>query len=331
MKSTVLVRMLGVAVLVAAGCGSNTPAGVSGTGGNGGGGAGGTTSSGSAGTMASGTAGTMANGGTVGSGTGGATATGVGGNATGGTTATGTGGTTGAGGSKVGNPQCSDGIDNDGDGRIDYDDPECVGPLDNDEGSFATGIPGDNMDACKQDCFFDGNSGMGDDHCLWQLKCDPLSAGSQCPYDPQYATQHADECSLSASQSTTCINACRKLVPNGCDCFGCCVVPGASTPIRLAATCTAKDFGDPTKCPACTQVTQCSNPCEHCEMCIGKPTLPADCTTSTPDAGTDSGTPPPPNNCGSDYVPCGPGTPTPADGCGPNYGCVTGCCIPNSI
>ena len=37
-------------------------------------------------------------------------------------------------------------------------------PLDNDESSFATGIPGDNMDACKQDCFFDGNSGMGDDH-----------------------------------------------------------------------------------------------------------------------------------------------------------------------
>jgi len=322
--------MFGVALLVAAGCGSNSPAGVSGTAGKGGTGAGGTTASGNGGTSATGTAGTSASGaaGTVGNG--GSTATGSGGSSTGGTTATGTGGTTGAGGSKVGNPQCSDGIDNDGDGKIDYDDPECVGPLDNDEGSFATGIPGDNMDACKQDCFFDGNSGMGDDHCLWQLKCDPMSTNASCPYDQSYATGHADECSISASQSQTCVDKCRKLVPNGCDCFGCCVVPGAPTPIRLAATCTAKDFGDPTKCPACTQVTQCSNPCEHCEICIGKPTLPADCTTSTPDAGTD-GPPPPPNNCGSDFVPCGPGTATPVDGCGPNYGCITGCCIPTSI
>jgi hypothetical protein len=342
MKSTVLVRMLGVAFLVAAGCGSNTPAGgISGKGGNGGGGggSGGTTSSGSAGTMSnSGAAGTMANGGTTATGVGGnasgvgGNASGVGGIATGGTT--GRGGTTGAGGSKVGNPQCSDGIDNDGDGRIDYDDPECVGPLDNDESSFATGIPGDNMDACKQDCFFDGNSGMGDDHCLWQLKCDPMSTTASCPYDPQFAAQHSMDCSVTASQSQQCIDSCRKLVPNGCDCFGCCVVPGAPTPIRLAATCTAKDFGDPTKCPACTQVTQCNNPCEHCEICIGKPTLPADCT-ATPDggtdSGTDSGTPPPPNNCGSDYVPCGPGTATPADGCGPSYGCVTGCCIPTGI
>ena len=231
----------------------------------------------------------------------------------GGTTGSGTGGGTGSGGtggSKVGNPQCSDGIDNDGDGKIDYDDPECVGPLDNDESSFATGIPGDNMDACKQDCFFDGNSGMGDDGCEWQLKCDPQSVEPKCPYDRQYATQHASECSVSASQSQTCIDSCRKLVPNGCDCFGCCLIPGAPTPIRLAATCTAADFGNPAKCPPCTQVTQCSNPCDHCEICIGKPTLPADCTTD--DAGRRDRRPaPPPNNCGSDFVPCGPGTPTP--------------------
>jgi hypothetical protein len=320
--------MFGVALLVAAGCGSNSPAGVSGTAGKGGTGAGGTTASGSGGTSASGTAGTLGNGGTTTSGTGGTTGSG-----SGGTTGSGTGGGTGSGGtggSKVGNPQCSDGIDNDGDGKIDYDDPECVGPLDNDESSFATGIPGDNMDACKQDCFFDGNSGMGDDHCLWQLKCDPQSVEPKCPYDQQYATQHASECSVAASQTQTCIDSCRKLVPNGCDCFGCCLIPGAPNPIRLAATCTAADFGNPAKCPPCTQVTQCSNPCDHCEICIGKPTLPADCTTTTPDAGTD-GPPPPPNNCGSDFVPCGPGTPTPADGCGPNYGCITGCCIPTSI
>src|SRR5687767_8202688 len=56
-------------------------------------------------------------------------------------------------------PQCSDCSDNDGDGRIDGFDPECSGPLDRLEDSFATGIPGDNMDSTYQDCFFDGDSG----------------------------------------------------------------------------------------------------------------------------------------------------------------------------
>ena len=41
---------------------------------------------------------------------------------------------------------CSDGLDNDGDGLVDGFDPECTSPFDNDEGSFATGIPGDNVD-----------------------------------------------------------------------------------------------------------------------------------------------------------------------------------------
>ena len=54
-------------------------------------------------------------------------------------------GGTGGGKIPIGMAQCSDGKDNDGDGKVDYNDPECVGPLDNDEGSFATGIPGDNM------------------------------------------------------------------------------------------------------------------------------------------------------------------------------------------
>jgi hypothetical protein len=231
---------------------------------------------------------------------------------------TGTGGFGGAGGGgKVGNPQCSDGIDNDGDGKVDYADPECVGGLDNDESSYATGIPGDNVDACKQDCFFDGNSGMGDDGCMWQLKCDPRTTNAACPYDQAYATQHADECSLSSSQSQTCVDKCQKLVPNGCDCFGCCAVPGAPTPIRLVATCTAKDFGDPTKCPACTQVTQCMTPCGHCDYCIGKETLPADCTT---DGGT-------PYNCPTGYIACGQYGIDPTM-CPTDTTCVTGCCRP---
>jgi hypothetical protein len=278
-----------------------------------------------AGGSATGTGGSAT--GTAGSSTGTAgSATGAGGSATG---AAGAGGSTGAGGTgggkvPLGSSQCSDGRDNDGDGKIDYNDPECIGGLDNDESSFATGIPGDNMDECKQDCFFDGNSGAGDDGCDWQLKCDPTSVNSKCPYDQQYAMSHTNECSTSASQSQQCIDFCRKFVPNGCDCFGCCVVPGASTPIRLTATCTAADFGNPAKCPVCTQVTQCNNPCERCEVCIGKPTVPADCV-ATPDGGTpDGGTP----VCANNFPPCGPGTVNPDPlSCPESTTCVTGCCV----
>ncbi len=350
----------GVVLLAAGGCGSSpatTSTGHAGATGSGHGGTAatagsvGTTgsvgTSGSAGTTAStGAAGTT--GGTHGAGSAGATG---GSSATAGTSGggvkTGTGGnqygTGGPGGAHAGcipnGPKCNNCIDDDGDGRIDYEDPECVGPLDNDEGSFATGIPGDNVDACKQDCFFDGNSGMGNDHCLWQLKCDPLSTGGSCPYDASYASSHQTECSTSASQSQQCIDSCRRLVPNGCDCFGCCAIPGGPT-VRLAATCTAAKFNDPVACPPCTQVTQCANPCGHCEICVGKPTLPADCYASTPDGGAtggggaggsgpDSGTTTEPPQCdGENPIPCGPGTNTPASGCPVGQGCLTGCCFP---
>src|SRR4051812_32372149 len=159
----------------------------------------------------------------------------------------------------VGTAQCSDGIDNDHDGRTDYDDPECVGPLDNDESSFATGIPGDNVDPCKQDCFFDGNSGMGDDHCDWDLKCDPANPGQAlgCPYD-----SNANNCP--GPQSQKCVDSCRKLTPNGCDCFGCCAIPNVGS-LLLMPTCTAAKFNDPVACPRCTQSTSCTNTCKRCE------------------------------------------------------------------
>lgn len=68
-------------------------------------------------------------------------------------------------------PQCSNCKDDDGDGRIDGFDPECTGPLDNDEATFSTGIPGDNKDAVMQDCFFDGDSGAGNDGCNIHVCC----------------------------------------------------------------------------------------------------------------------------------------------------------------
>ncbi|HVR62480.1 MAG TPA: hypothetical protein VMU50_11300, partial [Polyangia bacterium] len=150
------------------------------------------------------------------------------------------------------------------------------------------------------------------------------------------AQKHQSECSISASQSDACIKNCRPLTPNGCDCFGCCLIPGAPNAIRLSATCTAKDFGDPTKCPPCTQVTQCLNPCDHCELCVGKDKLPDDCAM-TPDGGTppgDGGTPPPPVPACGNYQACArtaAGTIDAVSACPANYGCIQGCCIPTVI
>lgn len=298
---------------------------------------------------------------------GGAGATGAGGTGRGGTTGaggtTGTAGATGAGGSaaqifgcQVANAQCSDGKDNDGDGKIDAADPECVGPCDNDEGSFATGIPGDNIDACKQDCFFDGNSGMGDDGCEWNLKCDPANPGGSlpkaCPYDASFRN-------CPTAQSQKCVDFCRKLTPNGCDCFGCCAVTvnGQPASVLLVAGCTAATFGDAKACPRCTQNTACLNTCEKCEICVGKPTIDPSCprtptggtggtpgtggtggtpgtggTGGTPGAGGTGGSPPPPPPptpaCDGGRVTCGPGGQVPENGCpSGGYYCVTGCCV----
>jgi len=235
---------------------------------------------------------------------------GVGGGAAG---ATGAGGAGGLPGGKLGTTQCSDGLDNDGDGKIDLADPECVSVLDNDESSFATGIPGDNKDACNQDCFFDGDSGMGNDGCEWQLKCDPANTGAgaaaSCPYDPTYKN-------CPGTQSQKCIDHCQAITPNGCDCFGCCVVPGVDHPVRLDATCTAANFADPTKCPVCTQQTSCVKTCEKCQLCLGKTTLDPSCAVS------DGGTPTP--VCPAGQVVCG----TDLTLCSEDTTCISGCCVP---
>lgn len=240
---------------------------------------------------------------------------GTGGAAAGTGTGTGSGGTGGLVGGKLGATQCSDGLDNDNDGKIDLADPECVSPLDNDESSFATGIPGDNVDACKQDCFFDGNSGMGNDGCEWQLKCDPSNVGAgsaaSCPYDPNFKM-------CPTTQSAKCINNCRAITPNGCDCFGCCVVPGVNHPIRLEPSCDSTKFNDPAVCPVCTQQTSCMKTCGACQLCIGKTTLDPSCTTTT----TDGGAPTP--TCETGQIACG----TDNSVCPQGTACVTGCCVP---
>jgi hypothetical protein len=269
--------------------------------------------------------------------------------ATGGTDATGGTGAVDTGGSAglpaTGTTQCSDGIDNDGDGLIDGLDPECSGPWDNDESSFATGIPGDNKDPKWQDCFFDGNSGAGDDGCRY---------GTDCLYG---ATPQTDP---SCTVSQQCIDYCGARAPNGCDCFGCCTVQksdGSTVDIFEVSTCSIANIDDTTACPRCTKNMQCQNTCGECELCPGKTVadLPASCTPpatgtggtsgtggSPGTGGTDTGTggtgtggtdtagtggapppPPPAYTCDNGEQVCGPGLAA----CPTGFYCSLGCCL----
>src|SRR6185369_10333614 len=107
--------------------------------------------------------------------------------------------------------------------------------------------PGDNIDPKWQDCFFDGNSGAGDDGCRYNTGC---ITGT--------IPQTDKDCQTTAQ----CQKFCKAYAPNGCDCFGCCAVPvpgGGTKNIFITSTCTLADVNDPTKCPVCTQSADCTN------------------------------------------------------------------------
>jgi hypothetical protein len=200
--------------------------------------------------------------------------------------------------------QCSNCIDDDSDGTIDSFDMACTTPNDNDESTFATGIPGDNLDTVTQDCFFDGNSGAGDDGCSIHVCC-LLGATSQatCPiaanqYNPGSCPPPIGNVLLSPQ----CVNFCGKLAPPGCDCFGCCTLCDPTTKVcqnvavnpATSPGCTPGVISDPSKCLRCTQVPSCGRPTcggSSCILCPGQTPsdLPASCggTPSCP-AGTAS-------------------------------------------
>ena len=142
-----------------------------------------------------------------------------------------------------------------------------------------------------------------------------------------------------------CIKFCAPLVPNGCDCFGCCTVQlpaGGSVDIMLSSTCSLDKIDDPKACATCTKTDACGNTCGHCELCAGKTVadLPADCTpppatggtggtgtggtgtsgSSTGGTATGGG---PSYTCDGGEVVCGPGLPA----CGLGTYCSLGCCI----
>lgn len=309
------------AVMIAWGCGgtgnSNATGGASGRGGSGSGATGGSSTGGSSASGGSSTGGASSSTG----GSGGSIIT-TGGTGMGGTATEAGAPNGGAGNELCETCTCANGLDDDDDGFVDGFDPECTGPLDDDEGSFATGIPGDNVDPKWQDCFFDGNSGAGDDGCRYHTDC---ITGDKPQDDPACEVAQA------------CIDFCVRRTTNGCDCFGCCSVTTADGVIDVytAATCSIDKIDDETACPRCVKSTLCNNDCGECELCPGKTEadLPDSCTMDPPDGGTpeDGGTPtdggdPPVYVCESGQQVCSPETPCPA-----NYYCSLGCCVDVSV
>jgi len=222
---------------------------------------------------------------------------------------------------------CGDCLDNDGDCAVDSFDTLCLGPCDNTEDSFFGGIPGQNNSPCKADCYFDQDTGSGNDGCYWSHKCDPLEVppayspeGAMCAYDPNATIPgFGGSCQAAfTAQSAQCLSYCGPLTPNGCDCFGCCAIPGAPTPVWLGSenpqgtpSCTTATLADPSMCKPCTQVLACLNGCDACEVCIGKPDVAPECGGF--------------QICPPGSPPCGLAGQAP---CAIGYTCVTGCCVP---
>jgi hypothetical protein len=236
--------------------------------------------------------------------------------------------------------QCGDLLDNDGDGLIDNQDSDCLGPCDNTEGSYYGGIPGQAGPACTVDCYFDQDSGSGNDDCHWNHECDPHETspdyhpesynGASCAYDPNANTSGTpftcDE--LYQTQSQLCLDYCGPLTPNGCDCFGCCELPagsgkfvwlGSDADGTNTGSCTQDLVNDPTRCEPCQPVAGCLNGCEPCELCLGKDTLPPECYQDG-GMGTGGGTG---GQCPPNVQPCGLAG---QDPCPVNFYCITGCC-----
>jgi|JI9StandDraft_2_1071091.scaffolds.fasta_scaffold66138_1 hypothetical protein len=201
--------------------------------------------------------------------------------------------------------QCGDTIDNDMDGAIDGGDKECTSPCDDSEGSLQTNLPGQNQD-CKNDCYWDDDSGVGNDHCEYDLQCDPLNPGGEigCEFKMECAPDVPD----------ICLEVCSDLTPNGCDCFGCCHVatPDGNVDVFLGsnADCSLANIE---ACGKCTFQAECNNTCDECELCFGEEELPDGCN---PEDSCDEGDQP----CKIDKFG--------VDNCLDGFYCQTGCCQP---
>lgn len=166
--------------------------------------------------------------------------------------------------------ECGDCVDNDGDGFTDMLDPDCLGPCHNSEANYYGNIPGQNNAPCKHDCYFDKDTGHGNDDCFWNHVCDPLEPQLGCtsyqgpdyvyPSSPSYCGDDGtSSCTcgeLEASQTQTCHDTCLPLTPPGCDCFGCCELPASSGNYVWIGTETPKITGSkPESGNKCTKYT----------------------------------------------------------------------------
>ncbi|HEX2881112.1 MAG TPA: hypothetical protein VHO25_16385 [Polyangiaceae bacterium] len=235
--------------------------------------------------------------------------------------------------------ECGDCDDDDGDGVVDWRDRECLGPCDNTEGPALTaGIGGETGGPCLADCYFDFGNGPGNDDCHWDHRCDPLSVAPD--YHPEgedceFQESRVDGRTCPTNQSETCLDYCRPLTPNGCDCFGCCTFPelngsfvwiGSVEPNDSnEGSCTFDEVTNETNCEPCTPVEDCFNDCGVCELCLGKNELPPECIPPQYDGGTPDAGYPPGERCAEGIQPCG------LEGeelCPRDYYCITGCCEP---
>jgi len=220
---------------------------------------------------------------------------------------------------------CGDCVDNDNDCDVDDNDANCFGACSNNEEGLKGEIPGQNAAPCKHDCYFDGDSGAGNDDCYWSHECDPLEpSATTCEYDagasiPGYPGG-MDCTNALDSQSAECVGFCEDLAPNGCDCFGCCEVPtdgGGTVTVFLGSsvdgdgdgTCNVDVLDNPALCHPCTQVPACINPCDPCEICFGNEELPPECGGE--------------QICEEGEAPCGQPGQAP---CPEGAFCLTGCC-----
>lgn len=227
--------------------------------------------------------------------------------------------------------ECGDCMDNDGDGRVDFRDQECLGPCDNSEGpQLTTGVGGEGGTSCNRDCYFDYGNGSGNDTCRWDTSCDENEPDHECSYEPgDLGGMRCPD-----TQTELCLDVCRPLTPNGCDCFGCCTFDALAGRAEAdggewvwlgsghglgpdgEGTCSFDAIMDTEACRPCDPVADCFNDCGRCEVCLGRPMPPADCF-ETPDGGT------PAERCDPGVQPCG------LEGdaeCPMDFYCITGCC-----
>ncbi|MBL4633164.1 MAG: hypothetical protein JKY56_04785 [Kofleriaceae bacterium] len=238
--------------------------------------------------------------------------------------------------------QCNNCQDDDADGLIDGADPECTSLDDDDESSFATGIPGDNRDAIIQDCFFDGDSGGGNDGCDIHVCCLLEPAVDCCEGDETTANDGCVEFTgpkydpAECVQTPACQENCQPLTPPGCDCFGCCTIcvgdqcQDIFTNPAIYDEENCQNIPNPTEgqccesenlggCYSCTKSTDCGGAaCDDdptdCILCPGQTEsdLPASC----------GGAP----ECPEGVTVC-----EQTDDCGMDQYCTNGCCVDSII